>query len=101
MKDEEIYNIARNYVIGLHQKITYEDWLPEFLGKQAYGEIIGDYKGYDSSVNPNIENEFATAAYRVGHSLLVDKFPQVNKDWDIIEEFRLTDMFGNPHFYES
>ena len=52
-------------------------------------------------MNPNIENEFATAAYRVGHSLLVDKFPQVNKDWDIIEEFRLTDMFGNPHFYES
>jgi len=36
MVDEDVFQIARNYVIGLIQKITYDDYLPILLGPTAY-----------------------------------------------------------------
>lgn len=36
MVDEDVFQIARNYVIGLIQKITYDDYLPILLGPIAY-----------------------------------------------------------------
>jgi hypothetical protein len=38
------------------QKITYKDWLPELLGETIYNKTIGQYYGYDKTVNPNIKN---------------------------------------------
>ena len=64
--DEEIYQRARQMVIGLIQHITYNEFLPSTLGFNA----LGPYKGYDASVNPQISNEFATAVYRIGHTTL-------------------------------
>ena len=32
LSDEEIYTIAKNYVIGLIQKISYYDYLPHLFG---------------------------------------------------------------------
>lgn len=32
MNDEEIFQIARNYVIALFQKIVYKEFLPLLLG---------------------------------------------------------------------
>ena len=36
MEDEQIFQGARNYVISLLQKITYEDFLPIMIGPKAY-----------------------------------------------------------------
>jgi hypothetical protein len=33
LSDEDIFNIARNYVIGLIQKISMDDYLPCLLGR--------------------------------------------------------------------
>lgn len=79
-----MYNIAKNYVIGLIQKITYNDYLPILLGPKAYKEMIGDYKGYNSSINPTLEIEFTTAGYRFGHSLLVPDIMELNIYGDIV-----------------
>lgn len=38
LSDEEIYQTARNYVIGLIQKITFEDFLPTLLGEEVFNE---------------------------------------------------------------
>ena len=47
MNDEQVYEAARNYVIGLIQKITYEDFLPILLGYEGYQKLIGRYQGYN------------------------------------------------------
>ncbi|MBL8830435.1 MAG: LEPR-XLL domain-containing protein, partial [Planctomycetaceae bacterium] len=66
--DEQIYQQARSIVIGEIQAITYKEWLPAILGKDA----LSRYQGYNATVNPGIANEFSTAAFRFGHSLLGD-----------------------------
>ena len=47
MNDQQVYEAARNYVIGLIQKIAYEDFLPILLGYEGYQKLIGGYKGYN------------------------------------------------------
>ena len=48
--------------------ITYNEWLPALLGSNG----LPSYNGFRSNVNPGIANEFSTAAFRFGHSLLGD-----------------------------
>src|SRR5207244_10146861 len=68
LSDEEIYQRARRIVAAEMQAITYNEFLPALLG---YG-ALSPYKGYKPWVNPGIANEFSTAAFRVGHSMLDD-----------------------------
>lgn len=67
--DEEIYQRSRQIVMGLIQNITYNEFLPSTLGFNA----IPTYSGYDDSIDPQISDEFAAAAYRIGHSTLTDE----------------------------
>ena len=94
--DEQIYQIARHYVIGLLQKITMDEFLPFLLGIE-YFTTLGPYTIYNPSINPNIPTEFSTAAYRVGHSLLVDKYPFLSQSGSQVNEFDLTDLFFKPN----
>jgi peroxidase len=64
--DEEIFQRARQIVMGLIQNITYNEFLPSTLGFNA----IPTYSGYDPSVNPQLSNGFAAAVYRIGHTTL-------------------------------
>jgi len=64
--DEEIYQFARLIVGAEMQAITYREFLPVLLGPNP----LPPYRGYNAAVDPTISNEFATAAYRLGHSLL-------------------------------
>lgn len=90
--DETVFQIARNYVIGLLQKIVLKDFVKILLGDK-YNEIVGPYRGYKSNVNPNIPTEFSTASYRLGHSLLVNKIPAVKANGNVEKEFSLNDLF--------
>ncbi len=90
--DEEIYQAARNFVIGEVQVITYKEWLPALLGTNA----IKPYRGYDATVNPSISNEFATAAFRLGHSMLGDDIEFLgNNGEELREEVSLAEAFFN------
>ena len=66
--DEKIYQLARVIVAAEMQAITYREFLPLLLGRDA----IQVYGGYKHNVNAGVSNEFATAAYRVGHTMLND-----------------------------
>lgn len=66
LRGPRIYSIARAIVGAEMQAITYREFLPLLLGRGA----LAPYRGYDPTVDAGIANEFATAAFRVGHTML-------------------------------
>ena len=93
LSDEEIYQRARQFVTAELQAITYNEFLPALLGDNA----LSEYQGYDETVNPNISNAFATAAYRFGHTMLSSELLRLNQDGTVADEgnLPLQDAFFN------
>ncbi|QDS99636.1 peroxidase family protein [Adhaeretor mobilis] len=93
LTDEEIYQQARVIVIAEIQSITYNEFLPALLGEES----LSEYEGYDPTVDPSIANEFSTAAYRLGHSLLNDDVEFFGDDGRaVFDEVALSEAFFNP-----
>ncbi len=65
--DEDIFQKARKEVGALIQAITYQEFLP------AIGVTLSNYAGYRDNVQPDITNIFATAGYRMGHTMVADE----------------------------
>lgn len=92
--DEQVFQKARSLVIGELQAITYNEFLPALLGPAS----VGPYRGYNPDVNPGIANEFSTAAFRFGHSLLNDTVDFLDNDGnDVRPEILLAQAFFNPN----
>ena len=91
---DEIFERARREVIAILQVITYREFLPALLGDDA----IEDYSGYDPSANGSIRNEFSTAAYRLGHTLLSPTLLRLNNEGAEIAagHLSLADAFFRP-----
>jgi peroxidase len=91
--DQQIYQMARAIVIAEEQVITFQEWLPALLGAYA----VDPYAGYDGTVNPGIANEFSTAAFRVGHTLLAPDVQFLNPDGTTqFPAVSLANAFFNP-----
>ena len=69
LSDEDIYQKARKIVDAQIQSITYNEFLPALLGSAA-GSLDPSFASYDDTINAQISNEFSTATYRFGHSML-------------------------------
>lgn len=95
LSDEQIYQRARTIVIAEIQAITFNEFLPAILGDDA----IEEYSGYDSAVNPGIANEFSTAAYRFGHTMLTGQLLRLDENGEPIESghLPLRQAFFAPH----
>lgn len=85
---DTVYYEARKIVGAEMQHITYKYWLPIILGPEGM-EMLGEYRGYNASLNPSISNEFATAALRFGHSLINPKLHRLNSSYQEIPEGHL------------
>ncbi|MFZ1750429.1 MAG: peroxidase family protein [Saprospiraceae bacterium] len=90
--DEEIYQMARKEVSGLIQAITFNEFLPS-LGVQ-----LNTYRNYSPYVKPDIMNTFATASYRLGHTMVADDILMIDQDCEEFGpgELDLLDVFWNP-----
>ncbi|XP_023726192.2 lactoperoxidase-like [Cryptotermes secundus] len=81
--DEKLYQETRHIVAAMVQHITYTEFLPMLLGKEAMEKYDllpkskGYWGGYDPNVDVTIPSAFMTAAFRFGHSLL----PNVLERW--------------------
>ena len=95
LSGEEIYQRARKLVAAEMQIITYNEFLPVLLGPKA----LKRYKGYKPYVDATIANEFSTAAYRLGHSLLSPQILRLNRKGKEIKfgSLALRDAFFAPH----
>lgn len=85
---ETVYQETRKIVGAQMQHITYKHWLPNILGPIGMAKL-GEYKGYDATVNPSISNEFATAALRFGHTLINPLLHRLNETFQPIAQGHL------------
>ena len=86
--NEKTYQEARKILGAEWQSIIYSFYLPSIVGPRGMQQL-GEYRGYDSNVNPGIVNAFATAAYRFGHSQIMPFLPRFDKNWKEISEGHL------------
>ncbi len=97
LNDELIYQFARKSISGFIQSITYNEFLP------ALGIDIDPYSGYDPNVNPTVSNLFATAAYRLGHTMVASEVLLRTDNCQAIDEgsISLFEAFFNPTYLSS
>lgn len=90
--DERLYQAARKKNIAAYQKIIFEEWLP------AMGVSLPAYSGYNENVNPQITNEFSSAAFRMGHTLINSNIIRMDNSGSEIKSgnISLRDAFFNP-----
>lgn len=90
--DEIIYQTARKEVGALIQAITYQEFLP------AIGITLRPYRGYNDGVRPDISNIFATAGYRIGHTMVADDILTLDNNCQEVPpgEFDLVQVFWTP-----
>ena len=108
--DEKLFQEARRLVIAQYQHIIYKEWMPLIVGSElmtSFG-LWPLSKGYSNqyidSFDPRVTNEFATAAFRFGHSLIPSKFtrsiktnPRTGKDTNgRTQTLSMKDIFFKP-----
>ena len=91
---ETLYQRARAIVGAKMQVITVREFLPVLLGADA----LSPYTGYKPEENARLMNEFTTAAYRFGHSLVSPRLRRLGPRGQSIPagDLSLTEAFFAP-----
>jgi Animal haem peroxidase len=87
---DQLYEMAKAITTAEMVNITYSEWLPHLLGKDA----IGPYQGYDPNVDARITEEFAGAAFRFGHSIVSDEISAISNLGELTSEQTLAESFS-------
>ncbi|XKL69519.1 hypothetical protein PGB90_007288 [Kerria lacca] len=103
-EDERIFQQARKILVGKYQHILYNEFLPRILGSNAmnlYGLNLEKpnqyFTGYSDECNPSALTEFASAAFRIGHSLLRPHLTRLSPTMQPLEpSILLRETFFNP-----
>ncbi|XP_076049273.1 peroxidase-like [Oratosquilla oratoria] len=100
--DEKLFQEARKINIAQMQHVLYSEFLPVVLGERMmndpeYNLRLGKFseKDYDFNKNPGVLNEFATAAFRFGHTLVPERFYLLDENFVPVYEQLLVKMFFN------
>ncbi len=97
--------MGRRITNAIFQHVTYNEFVPRILGWNAvnlYGLNLlneGFFDGYDANCNGGIFNEFATAAYRFGHSLVRPFFPRIDANFQVTKRFNAVDPSSAADFF--
>ncbi len=91
--DERIYQLTRHIVAAEFQAVVYHEFIPALTGRK-----LADYTGYKPNVVGVISNEFSTAAFRVGHTLLNSTVNSISPA-GVTSKRLLRDSFFNPEAF--
>ena len=89
---DQLYNMARAITTAEYQNIIYSEFLPSLLGPDA----LTPYQGYNPDVSPQIFEEFSTAAYRFGHSIVSPTETKIANDGLVLEQQDLVAASSEP-----
>nr|CAB3265329.1 peroxidase mlt-7-like [Phallusia mammillata] len=84
---DTVFHETRRIISAYHQIVTYNEYLPPLVGRKMMKKFDldlvkhGFYYGYDASVDATIANEFTTAAFRYGHSMVGKFFDRPGPDY--------------------
>ncbi|XP_052095046.1 peroxidasin homolog pxn-1-like isoform X4 [Mytilus californianus] len=103
--NEIVFQETRKIIIALIQHITYKEYLPIMLGKKAMNRHslrISSGRNpfndqYDQGLDPRIRNSFATAALRIGHTLIVPSLAYLSSEYGTLYRENLDDNFFSTH----
>uniref|UniRef100_A0A4Y0BR64 Peroxidase n=1 Tax=Anopheles funestus TaxID=62324 RepID=A0A4Y0BR64_ANOFN len=102
--DEALFGQARKINIAQYQRIVYYEWLPIYMGRQnmmAAGVLPelderNFARDYNNTVDPTVDNAFATAAFRFFHNLIAGHLDLVAESKQPTGSIRLSDWINNP-----
>ncbi|XP_064489819.1 peroxidase-like [Ornithodoros turicata] len=82
--DERLFQEARRVIAAQFQIVMYTEWLlvvlgPEVMAQYGITPLQCGFSEYNAMLDATPLTEFATAAYRVGHTLIQDFFMFNNK----------------------
>jgi peroxidase len=82
--DEQVFQRARKIVAAEIAAITFEEFLP------SLGITMPEYAGPDLTIEPSMFNEFATVAFRMGHSQIGNQMMRMTESRVPIPEGHLS-----------
>ncbi|KAK8751902.1 hypothetical protein OTU49_010978, partial [Cherax quadricarinatus] len=104
--DEAVFQETRRIIIAQIQHITFNEWLPIIVGDsfmRSFGinTIPSGYSfDYIPNFNPSMNNEFSTAAFRFGHTLVQGTMSLFSASGGV-SSVRMRDHFNSPHLIQS
>ena len=87
---DQLYNMAKAITTAEYQNIIYNEYLPALVGN-----AVGPYTGYDPTVNPQVTQEFSTAAFRVGHTQVSGNQQGLDNSGNVTYTESLAQAFSN------
>ncbi|CAF0726834.1 unnamed protein product [Didymodactylos carnosus] len=104
--DELLFHETRRIVTAQYQHIIYNEWLPVLLGKRIWINtdlkplINGYHMKYDEKIDSSISNEFATAVFRFGHSMVTSTMSKVTYRYFLYKNLTFSNIsFRNKEAY--
>lgn len=104
-REDIIFQETRRIIIAMVQHITYNHYLPAVLDQSTmsaynlYSKTTGYDQTYDSEADVSIRNAFGTAAFRFGHSQIMNNLSFLHDDFVTLNVNSLKDNFKDPQIY--
>lgn len=89
--DARLFETARKVNIAQFQKIVYTEWLPRIMGRS-----MGTYLGYRAGTSVAVSDLFATAAFRLGHTMIGNDIARLGKGNRPMAPLKMREMFFRP-----